>query len=263
MSPQEAQQHFSEDVGFQADPALKDVARCIYMVPESHTLYVNERMFSLSSLCHSERSEESVGTAQPSSSGCTQTLRDAQSDKVYDNKENNSVELRVLSGEKSYPSTHENIPYEQIVEVLEEQMGGKPDIGSRNNFIFSMACHLRYICNDDPAWIAEVLPTYGEEREKFVATVKSACQRIQTKVMPRIIKRTLDICRRNSELRTCSPIALNSIGRWHRRWPSARYQYQEQQSLGHLCIKALQSRYAMPSYKQYVRETIQHRAQLA
>ena len=204
MSPQEAQQRFSEDVGFQADPALKDVARCIYMVPESHTLYVNERMFSLSSLCHSERSEESVGTAQPSLSGCTQTLRDAQSDKVYDNKENNSVELRVLSGEKSYPSTHENIPYEQIVEVLEEQMGGKPDIGSRNNFIFSMACHLRYICNDDPAWIAEVLPTYGEEREKFVATVKSACQRIQTKVMPRIIKRTLDICRRNSELRTCN-----------------------------------------------------------
>ena len=204
MSPQEAQQHFSEDVGFQADPALKDVARCIYMVPESHTLYVNERMFSLSSLCHSERSEESVGTAQPSSSGCTQTLRDAQSNKVYDNKENNSVELRVLSGEKNYPSTYENIPYEQIVEVLEEQMGGKPDIGSRNNFIFSMACHLRYICNDDPAWIAEVLPTYGEEREKFVATVKSACQRIQTKVMPRIIKRTLDICRRNSELRTCN-----------------------------------------------------------
>ena len=195
MSPQEAQQRFSEDVGFQADPALKDVSRCIYMVPEEFTLYVNERMFSLSSLCHSERSEESIGTAQPSSSGCTQTLRDAQSDKVYDNKENNSVELRVLSGEKSYPQTHEGIPYEQIIEVLEEQMGGLPDVGSRNNFIFSMACHLRYICNDDPAWIAQVLPTYGEEQEKFVATVKSACQRIQTKVIPRIIKRTMSICK--------------------------------------------------------------------
>ena len=195
MSTQEAQQRFSEDVGFQADPALKDVSRCIYMVPEEFTLYVNERMFSLSSLCHSERSEESVGTAQPSSSGCTQTLRDAQSDKVYDNKENNSVELRVLSGEKSYPQTHEGIPYEQIIEVLEEQMGGLPDVGSRNNFIFSMACHLRYICNDDPAWIAQVLPTYGEEQEKFVATVKSACQRIQTKVIPRIIKRTMSICK--------------------------------------------------------------------
>ena len=46
MSPQEAQNRFSHDVGFQADPALKDIARCIYMVPESFTLYVNERMFS-------------------------------------------------------------------------------------------------------------------------------------------------------------------------------------------------------------------------
>ena len=46
MSPQEAQNRFSHDVGFQADPALKDVARCIYMVPESYTLFVNERMFS-------------------------------------------------------------------------------------------------------------------------------------------------------------------------------------------------------------------------
>ena len=47
MSPQEAQQHFSEDVGFQADPALKDVARCIYMVPESYTLFVSEALFEV------------------------------------------------------------------------------------------------------------------------------------------------------------------------------------------------------------------------
>ena len=47
MTPQEAQQRFSEDVGFMADPALKDVSRCIYMVPHNFTLYVNERMFSM------------------------------------------------------------------------------------------------------------------------------------------------------------------------------------------------------------------------
>ena len=86
MTPQEAQQRFSEDVGFMADPALKDVSRCIYMVPHNFTLYVNEAMFSiadadnfrhgdteaahapchsLSSLCHPERSEGSECTAQP------------------------------------------------------------------------------------------------------------------------------------------------------------------------------------------------------
>ena len=181
MSPQEAQHRFSHDVGFQADPALKDIARCIYMVPMEFTLFVNEeKLFVIQSCpsCHPERSEGSEDTAQLSSSGCAQILRDAQDDTIGD-----------------YPTTHEGIPYEQIVEVLEEQMGGRPDIGSRNNFIFSMACHLRYICDDTPEWIAGVLPTYGEEREKFVATVRSACNRIQTKVMPRIMKRTLTICK--------------------------------------------------------------------
>ncbi|MBR6621623.1 MAG: VirE protein [Bacteroides sp.] len=179
MTPQEAQQRFSEDVGFVADPALKDIARCIYMVPESYTLYVNERMFSPQS---------------------TQSSTELLNNPADEEKEKNSVKLRVLRGEnQDYPQTYEDIPYSQIVETLEEQMGGLPDVGSRNNFVFSMACHLRYVCDDNPEWIAQVLPTYGEEKPKFLTTVKSACQRIQTKVMPRIMKRTLTICKRQQK----------------------------------------------------------------
>ena len=179
MLPQEAQQRFSDDVGFVADPALKDIARCIYMVPESYTLYVNERIFSPQS---------------------TQSSTELLNNPADEEKEKNSVELRVLRGEnQDYPQTYEDIPYSQIVETLEEQMGGLPDVGSRNNFVFSMACHLRYVCDDNPEWIARVLPTYGEEKPKFLTTVKSACQRIQTKVMPRIMKRTLTICKRQQK----------------------------------------------------------------
>ena len=171
MSPQEAQQRFSLEVGFQADPALKDVARCIYMVPTANTLYVNERLFdpdkavdaSFSS-CHPEHSEASEG--------------------INDDTKN-----------KNYPETYEGIPYSQIVETLEEQMGGRPEHGSRNNFIFSMACHLRYVTNDEAEWIAQILPTYGEAREKWMATIRSACARNQMRQMPRILKRTLDICK--------------------------------------------------------------------
>ena len=97
--------------------------------------------------------------------------------------------------DNTYPETYEEIPYESIVEVLEEQMGGQPEHGSRNNFIFSMACHLRYICDDDPEWIAKVLPTYGESRDKWMATIRSACNRNQTKRMPRIMERTLEVCK--------------------------------------------------------------------
>ena len=109
-------------------------------------------------------------------------------DKTEERKENSS-----------FPLTHEGIPYSELVQTLEEQMGGTPEHGSRNNFIFSMACHLRYICNDDPVWIAQVLPTYGEATDKWMATIRSACNRNQTKQMPHIMKRTLAICRQRSQ----------------------------------------------------------------
>ena len=77
-----------------------------------------------------------------------------------------------------------------------------------------MACHLRYVCNEDANWIAQILPTYGEAKDKWMATIRSACARNQTKQMPRIMKRTLAICRErneelithNSELRTPPPM---------------------------------------------------------
>ena len=207
MSPQEAQQRFSEDVGFQADPALKDVSRCIYMVPEEFTLYVSEALFKVDANqsrhgfhgLHGTHPlpNETSGRLDDTETGNNSASSNQPKATETPSKENpcNPCNPCLKEETSAYPKTHENIPYEQIIEVLEEQMGGLPDIGSRNNFIFSMACHLRYICNDDPAWIAQVLPTYGEEQEKFVATVKSACQRIQTKVIPRIIKRTMSICK--------------------------------------------------------------------
>ena len=193
MSAQEAQARFSEEVGFQADPALKDVARCIYMVPEENTLYVNKAMFNgdlLPIVIQTTEGRKNLeGMAQPNVDAPEILRRDAPLDDKAETGNENSL----------FPTTHEEIPYENIIETLEEQMGGKPDVGSRNNFIFSMACHLRYICDDNPLWIAQVLPTYGEEQAKFLATVKSACQRIQTKVMPRIVQRTLAICKRKYE----------------------------------------------------------------
>ena len=186
MEVQEAQVRFSDDVGFQADPALKDVARCIYMVPASHTLYVNEALFAPQPhvIQTTEGRKNLENTAQPSVDAPEILRRSAPLD---DKKEG------------GYPDTYEGIPYQKIVETLEEQMGGQPEHGSRNNFIFSMACHLRYVCNDDAEWISLILPTYGESRQKALTTVKSACARAQAKHMPRIMKRTLAICKERGE----------------------------------------------------------------
>jgi hypothetical protein len=63
-----------------------------------------------------------------------------------------------------------------------------------------MSCYLRYVCNDDPRWIAQVMPRYGEDEQKFVATVRSACNRPQTKTVPDVVTRALDLARKKQQI---------------------------------------------------------------
>ena len=98
----------------------------------------------------------------------------------------------------TYPTTYNGVSYDVLVEALTEQLGGVPAHGSRNNFIFSMACHLRYVCNDEPEWIGQVLPTFGEEASRVKATIRSACNRAQSKNMPQLMQRALQVAKTRS-----------------------------------------------------------------
>ena len=206
MNLAEAQAWMAKQLGDDKyDVCVKDYARCSFAVPREYVLFMDEEALfdeEFSSSCVIFRTESST-TCQSETKNLGNTKLDEyvgapeilHPDAPLDNKT-----------EGTYPQTYEDIPYTEIVETLEEQMGGKPEHGSRNNFIFSMACHLRYITNDDPEWIAQILPTYGEAKEKWMATIRSACNRNQTKQMPRIMKRTLAICKQdlenNSELKS-------------------------------------------------------------
>ena len=98
----------------------------------------------------------------------------------------------------TYPIMYQGMPYTSIVEALENQLGGRPEHGSRNAFIFSMACNMRYLCNDDPQWIASLLPDYGEEQGRWMSTIRSACERKQTMAMPEIVKRALKVAQQEN-----------------------------------------------------------------
>ena len=185
MNLAQAQAWMAEQLGdTQYDACVKDFARCSFAVPREYVLYMDEEGLFAENL-PSREGEGGVSENTPVSNKVDKV-------DVYHTPP-------TPSQEGSYPETYEDIPYDTIVETLEDQMGGQPEHGSRNNFIFSMACHLRYVCNDDAAWIAQVLPTYGEAREKWMASIRSACNRNQTKQMPRIMKRTLSICKQRME----------------------------------------------------------------
>ena len=173
MTPQEAQKRFSADVGFQADGALKDVSRCIYMVPEDHTLYVDEeRLFGNEEL---RMKNEELPPANPS-----------------DNAANASDDTNApqVDAPRCVP-TFKGIPYSEIIQQWFRLAGGEPVQGERNDKLHRLASHLRYIADNDEALLLQVMPRYGLSEEEMKGLIHSACS-AKWYSMPKMLKEALE-----------------------------------------------------------------------
>ena len=95
---------------------------------------------------------------------------------------------------QDFAQEYDGISYEAITSKLVELLGGEPQHGSRNSFIFTLSCYLRYLCDDNAAWIKQVIPTFGEEKKRAFTTVDSACQRKQSHRMPMIVRKAISLC---------------------------------------------------------------------
>ena len=98
------------------------------------------------------------------------------------------------TSETQFPQEYNGIPYATLVTKLVELLGGEPQHGSRNTFIFTLACYLRYICDDNADWVKSVIPIFGEEQRRAFTTVESACARKQSHVMPGIVRKAIKLC---------------------------------------------------------------------
>ena len=206
----------SDLLGVEFDKGAKDITRVFFTTTasEEDLLFLDDELFINEAMAnnpervteHSAGCEPCVeGTSTPQSSavgatefhnGTMPPLQGSENggDATNDSAHALSSTISPLQGSSSH-TDYDGVPYATIVEALENQLGGVPAHGSRNQFIFSMACHLRYVCNDDPMWIAEVLPTYGEGREKWMNTIKSACNRSQNKTFPKILRTAIEQAR--------------------------------------------------------------------
>lgn len=181
MSLAEAQQWMADQLGDETfDGCVKDMARCSFVVCRDYVLYYDEEEL------FAER--EVDVPLNPVTNGTIETADSAPF-------------LPPTADESTaFEDNFNGIRYPQIVRAMEELLGGVPAQGARNNFIFSMACHLRYVCNDDSRWISQVLPRYGEEEAKFQSTVRSACNRPQTKTTPELVTRALELARKQQQV---------------------------------------------------------------
>jgi hypothetical protein len=139
MTPEEAQQLMKEATGFTPDAAVKDVARCIYMVPEDHTKYVNPKLFLATD---------------------------------YKTYRTESIAKQPEENDKSF----KGIPYSSIIAEWWRRNGGEPAEGERNVKLHKLAVNLRAICDNKKELLMQVMPRFGLSDVELKSVVDSACK---------------------------------------------------------------------------------------
>ena len=152
MTPEEAQQLMQEATGFTPDAAVKDVSRCIYMVPEDHTKYVSEKLFEVSD----EPLEPT--SAAPAIVPTTPVIAAVA---VNENKEE---------------ICFKGIPYTSIISEWWRRNGGEPQEGERNVKLHKLAVNLRAICDNKREVLMQVMPRFGLTDAELRSVVDSACK---------------------------------------------------------------------------------------
>ena len=157
MSPEQAQELMQEATGFTPDAAVKDVSRCIYMVPEDHTKYVNPKLFEAT---------------------------DFRTDRTEPSPEN--LNLGTVPSMK-----FKGIPYSSIVAEWWRRNGGEPQEGERNVKLHKLAVNLRAICDNKKEVLMAVMPRFGLSDVELRSIVDSACKEEPkgiSKVMQQIVE---------------------------------------------------------------------------
>ena len=228
MNLAEAQKWMSQQLGDEEyDVCVKDLARPSFIVPEDYILFINEsELFGVKS---EERRVKNSNVSAPqlnnqhlidnnqNNKGNDETNRlsgnggnpavspGSPAEHAQPADTNHSDDNHIgdnggnqgnggMETEKNFPMEYDGIPYSSITSKLVELLGGEPQHGSRNSFIFTLSCYLRYLCDDNRDWIKAILPTFGEEQKRAFTTVDSACQRKQSHRMPMIVRKAISLC---------------------------------------------------------------------
>ena len=162
MTPEQAQELMKEATGFTPDAAVKDVSRCIYMVPEDHTKYVNPKLFEVSEECEGNFSLTS------------------------NERKSEPVEREL----KSQP-TFKGIPYTSIISEWWRRNGGEPAEGERNVKLHKLAVNLRAICDNKKEVLMQVMPRFGLSDVELKSVVDSACKE-EPKGISKVMQQILD-----------------------------------------------------------------------
>ena len=180
MAPDEAQRWMSARLGDAAyDGAVKDLARCSFLVPREYVLYLDEeKLFGNEEL--RMKNEESLGNEE----------RKMKNEEWPADGENSSFGGEADILHSSLPK-FKGVPYSQIIQQWFKLAGGEPVPGERNDKLHRLASHLRYIADNDEALLLQVMPRYGLSEEEMRGLIHSACS-ARWYSMPKMMRQALN-----------------------------------------------------------------------
>ncbi|HJD94706.1 MAG TPA: VirE protein [Bacteroides togonis] len=178
MAPDEAQRWMSARLGDAAyDGAVKDLARCSFLVPREYVLYLDEeRLFA--------PAVPPVGTHHGASDD------DAHANDTPQASDDAPADTPQADAPWCVP-TFKGIPYSQIIQQWFKLAGGEPVPGERNDKLHRLASHLRYIADNDEALMLQVMPRYGLSEEEMKGLIHSACS-AKWYSMPKMMQQALE-----------------------------------------------------------------------
>ena len=227
MNLAEAQKWMSQQLGDEEyDVCVKDLARPSFIVPEDYILFIDEARLFAEVETPSDADDAAPHANTHENTNHNTNENENKTEKEHRPESDNSPAALPAgtAAEHAQPANHDcaddhhlgnhgvdqdhggeekqqdfaqeydGISYEAITSKLVELLGGEPQHGSRNSFIFTLSCYLRYLCDDNATWIKQVIPTFGEEKKRAFTTVDSACQRKQSHRMPMIVRKAISLC---------------------------------------------------------------------
>ena len=185
MTVAEAQRAYCKALGVACDTSCFTPERFIYVSPASHEIYRSEGWYE-------QLSNEEVARRRKAYTDRGLTIDGRTADgRQYAGAEAAEAELNAgtdnptaqagsyglsQEGEQAFPDKFKGIPYADIIAEYWRRHDGEPQQGERNNRLHSLATSLRSVCDNNEAWLLQVMPRFGLSEQEMRAIVHSACK---------------------------------------------------------------------------------------
>lgn len=143
----ENQRRMAEMLGIKIDEVCKDLARLSFIVSDKNVLYINDKVFE-------SHPDDKLQPSSTEHNGKTNSEQGKETEITQPSKSETTPKTL-------FPTNYEGIPYDDITETYVRTHGGEPAVGGRNNRLYSMALEFRYICDFNPEFLYQVLPSFG------------------------------------------------------------------------------------------------------